>query len=445
MASYNIYPKQFRNSRIPIEKNRCFMLMPFSSKYDLIYGEIKRHLLNADLVCNRADEIFGSVPIMSNVLKEILRAHFVIADLTEQNANVFYELGIAHSFKDAHNIILISQNLDDVPFDIRHLSTIIYREENIKHLTSSIYKTIKDNSHFFSFFEALQKYSIINLIHDDKEEFLETIQEFLGTNLPIATGILEGFIDPYSETDIKLVLDSCLGILYSTSVGNSRKHLRGTMAVIAALLCNCEEFKYAHEVMKHLLYEIKLEHYPIGREEIIFLQSDLAVTLATNKVFFTDAISWIIDYFSKSKSGTVDLNRYNLEKFLLTTNDLEVDTAIVNSMLHNNYYVREHMADIIGEKKILSGLTALLMQLGREENIYATSSIITALGKLGDKKAFAEIEKWVQKNEDRIVRTQHFFILKHIHLAFVKMGVSNDFTDNFQTRYAEHLTPLAIY
>ena len=421
------------------------MLMPFSNKYDLIYGEIKRHLLNTGFVCNRADEIFGSVPIMSNVLKEILRAHFVIADLTDQNANVFYELGIAHSFKDVHNIVLISQNLDDVPFDIRHLSTIIYNEDNIKHLTSSIHKTIKANSHFFSFFEALQKNSIINLIHDDKEEFLETLQEFLGADIIIATGILEGVVDPFSETDIKRVLDSCLGIIYSTSAGASRKHLRGTMAVMGALLRNCEDFQYPHEVVKHLLYEIKLENYPIGRDEIIFLQSDLAVTLATNKVYFADAISWIIEYFSKSKSATVDLNRYSLEKFLLTTDDIEVDAAIVNSILHDNYYVREHMADIIGEKKILSGLTPLLMQLGREENIYATSSIITALGKLGDKKAFSEIAKWVQENEDRIVSTQHYFILKHIHLAFIGMGVANDFTDQFQRTHAEHLTPLAIY
>ena len=30
----SIYPKQFRNSKIPIDKDRCFVLMPFSEEYD---------------------------------------------------------------------------------------------------------------------------------------------------------------------------------------------------------------------------------------------------------------------------------------------------------------------------------------------------------------------------------------------------------------------------
>ena len=41
MDLYSIYPKQFRNSKIPIEKDRCFVLMPFSEKHDMLYGVIK--------------------------------------------------------------------------------------------------------------------------------------------------------------------------------------------------------------------------------------------------------------------------------------------------------------------------------------------------------------------------------------------------------------------
>jgi hypothetical protein len=255
--SYKIYPKQFRNARIPIEKKRCFVLIPFNSKFDLIYGEIKQYLLNNDYLCSRADELFGSVPIMSNVLNGILKAHFVIADLTNQNANVFYELGVAHSFKDAHNIILISQKVDDVPFDIRHLRTIIYSEDNIKHLTSNILKAINDNSHYYNFFEALQKKSLIGSIHDDKSDFLETLQEQFGPNLYIVTDVLNGRTDPYSNDDIRSILDSCLGTLYSVSAGPSRKQLKGIMSVLSALLCQSGEFDYTYVIMNHLLHEIK--------------------------------------------------------------------------------------------------------------------------------------------------------------------------------------------
>lgn len=46
----SIYPKQFRNSKIPIDKDRCFVLMPFSEEYDKLYGIIKDTLLQKGLV-----------------------------------------------------------------------------------------------------------------------------------------------------------------------------------------------------------------------------------------------------------------------------------------------------------------------------------------------------------------------------------------------------------
>ena len=99
VKDYKIYPKQFINDKIPIEKNRCFMLMPFSPEFDFIYGTIKKDLNDNGLICNRADEIAGSKPILNKILTEILKSRYIIADLTAYNPNVFYELGIAHSFK----------------------------------------------------------------------------------------------------------------------------------------------------------------------------------------------------------------------------------------------------------------------------------------------------------------------------------------------------------
>jgi len=48
----------------------------------------------------------------------------VIADCTGRNPNVFYEIGLAHA--SGKPVILITQNSDDVPFDIRHLRYIQY-------------------------------------------------------------------------------------------------------------------------------------------------------------------------------------------------------------------------------------------------------------------------------------------------------------------------------
>jgi len=445
MNKYGIYPKQFRNARIPIEKNRCFVIMPFRSEYDEVYGEIKCCLNANGFICNRADEIFGSVPIIGKILKEMLRSHFIVADLTGQNPNVFYELGIAHSFKDANNIVLISQNLEDVPFDIRHLSTIIYDKGNYKLLTSRILKTLEENRCYFELFEALQRNSIIGAISDERFDYLQKFQECLGENLKIATAILQGEAGLYSERSVGCVLDVTSSLIYSAASEGNMDDVRGGLKILGALLANCGKSQHALEMANHFLYENKLENYGTQPTEIISLQSQLAVGLAEKRVFQDSTLNWIINYFSKSKSANIDLNRYWLERFLLTTEDEDVNAKIVDSVLHENHYVREHMADFVGEKRLNFGMRTLIAQLGREDNIYTTSSIISALGKLEDDSAYTPIVLWFEKNEDRIKKTKHFFILKHMNIAFRRLGVSNSFTQNFEKKYARHLSPSAIF
>ena len=48
----------------------------------------------------------------------------VVCDLTGRNPNVFYELGIAHAL--GKDVIPITQNTNDIPFDIQHHRYILY-------------------------------------------------------------------------------------------------------------------------------------------------------------------------------------------------------------------------------------------------------------------------------------------------------------------------------
>jgi len=61
---------------------------------------------------------------MDDIRHSIQNARLVIADLTQRNPNVFYEVGIAHTLKK--DVLLISQSMDDVPFDFRHLRVLTY-------------------------------------------------------------------------------------------------------------------------------------------------------------------------------------------------------------------------------------------------------------------------------------------------------------------------------
>jgi len=72
----------------------------------------------------RADDINRTGSFIKDILDSIYGAHIVIADLTGQNPNVFYELGVRHSLRP--RTILIAQNVDDIPSDLREYRTIIY-------------------------------------------------------------------------------------------------------------------------------------------------------------------------------------------------------------------------------------------------------------------------------------------------------------------------------
>jgi nucleoside 2-deoxyribosyltransferase len=61
---------------------------------------------------------------MQSVWESVNRARLIIADMTERNPNVFYELGIAHTL--GKPVIMITQSMDYVPFDLKHLRCIVY-------------------------------------------------------------------------------------------------------------------------------------------------------------------------------------------------------------------------------------------------------------------------------------------------------------------------------
>jgi hypothetical protein len=58
------------------------------------------------------------------VVALIDRSRIVVCDCSGRNPNVFYEAGIAHTL--GREVILITQNDQDIPFDLRHLRYIRY-------------------------------------------------------------------------------------------------------------------------------------------------------------------------------------------------------------------------------------------------------------------------------------------------------------------------------
>lgn len=139
----SMYPKDFfATAASHIDSGLCFVIMPFDPKF-LPTWEAIRSVVEGppfNMLCRRADDVSIPGNIVSGILERIWRARIVVADLTDRNPNVFYELGLAHSVKPATDVILLSA--EPLPFDVSHLNTVIYHGD-LERLTAGLSRTLE--------------------------------------------------------------------------------------------------------------------------------------------------------------------------------------------------------------------------------------------------------------------------------------------------------------
>jgi hypothetical protein len=130
----------FRSLIDHMEKPFVFVLMPFAKEFDDVYKlGIKDACSAAGLYCERVDEQFFEERILDRIYNQINKADYLIADLSGKNANVFYEVGYAHCLKK--NVVLLINNVKDIPFDLGHHPHIIY--DSIGQLKDDLTKKMK--------------------------------------------------------------------------------------------------------------------------------------------------------------------------------------------------------------------------------------------------------------------------------------------------------------
>jgi hypothetical protein len=121
----------------------CFVLMPFREEefQQAIYFDVIKPFIENEfnILCYRVDEDDLPDRIDNKIYTYILRAAFVVAEVTTRNPNVFYELGLAHML-EKYCIILTQTPHSEVPFDINRISSEPYNNED--ELRSCLRKSI---------------------------------------------------------------------------------------------------------------------------------------------------------------------------------------------------------------------------------------------------------------------------------------------------------------
>lgn len=102
------------------------------------YNGVKRVVTGCGYECVKVDEIEHNRRITDKVIECILSARFIVADLTGERQNCYYEVGFAHAMEK--EVILLARRGEYLHFDLKDYNFIIY--ENTTELESRLKERI---------------------------------------------------------------------------------------------------------------------------------------------------------------------------------------------------------------------------------------------------------------------------------------------------------------
>jgi hypothetical protein len=112
---------------------QCFVIQPFDEggKYDKRYFDIiKPAIKECGFEPYRVDQDPNSQIPISDIDYQIRISELCLAEITENNPNVWFEIGLAIAYKKEIVLICSKERTGKYPFDIQHRTVISYENES---------------------------------------------------------------------------------------------------------------------------------------------------------------------------------------------------------------------------------------------------------------------------------------------------------------------------
>jgi len=411
------YPKKYSFKDTEIEENTAFVIMPFNEEMSIIYGEILQVCLELKISCVRDSDIFNSRVIMDNILDGISTSELIIVDLSQKNPNVYYELGIAHSIRDENSVVLLSQNIDESPFDIKHRSILEYNKLNLPKFKNDLKKRIEINKYSSRKRQFLKTYLKNNRVSESEIQlFLEVSSRISKSKVDLIYNLLKNNDLDYKESDIDS-LNSYFAQLddYNGGIISSSSSLFKMLVFSSDLILN----SYSN-LAKKILVESNHDIIHLDDPDAFSFIAEYCFRLIEKNKLKTDAISWLLNYLKNYRMGRIDLVRSKIEDFLVRTSDQDVNSSLLKAIRSDSLILREAMADVCGQKNLQESIPFLLDVLKSEKNPYVARSCITALTKLKASDSAEEIFNWMMLNKNKWGKEAVSASLKNIALSALR-------------------------
>jgi len=117
---------QVRNFVVHEEKPKVFIVMQFTPEFNSLYKDVIQPTCEKfGYQVIRGDDVYTNGLIIDDITKSIEEASVIIADITPDNPNVYYEVGYAHAIAKP-TILLCEKKRERLPFDVSGFRTLFY-------------------------------------------------------------------------------------------------------------------------------------------------------------------------------------------------------------------------------------------------------------------------------------------------------------------------------
>jgi len=300
-----------------------FVIMPFSAikghteeEWTEIYENIfKPAIEECGYTCDRAIPKTGS--LIRSIIERLKTSKIVLADISERNANVFYELGVRHSL--SKRTIIVCQNSKDIPSDLRGYwylqygirpSEVTKFKSDIKRIISEIEKNPDRSDSPVSDYLEKEHITISNYLQKENVKKLGALYTELSGNLIILKEMKkkEG-----GNTNLVFISTDCIRLLlqtlyidlgpellkkaYEISFGLQRLEVNtSSTELIETLICSMEEFGHnIFSIRNKLLSGDFEEPKDISTMEWLLIPSDELPKTPHQSFESIDKTCWITD------------------------------------------------------------------------------------------------------------------------------------------------------
>jgi hypothetical protein len=117
------------NENEEMESKLVFVICSFSSDMEPIYEGIKEAAHAVGLDAKRVKDVIGDYQISNQIMSMIAKARLIVADLTHERPNVYFELGYARGI--GKTIVTCAREGTDIHFDVKDWTYIPYSDSRI--------------------------------------------------------------------------------------------------------------------------------------------------------------------------------------------------------------------------------------------------------------------------------------------------------------------------